>query len=136
MFLYRRNQHHIVTSNNMMEIDTTNSSSNRIDSSDPLRRKSSTSAKVSGHDHQRQIGNIPIGGNVLVPVLLVRFKGHESRSLPSRDYFDELFNGNGISTTNPAGSIRQYFRYASLGTYNGTLLAMFAYLIFYYYYHY
>jgi hypothetical protein len=41
--------------------------------------------------------------------------------LPTRNYFNELFNDPQSGTaTNPVGSIREYLRYASLGKYNGT----------------
>jgi hypothetical protein len=60
------------------------------------------------------------GSNLKVLVLLCRFKDHGNRQLPTRDYFDELFNGEGASDVNPVGSIREWMYSNSLGRYNGT----------------
>lgn len=70
-----------------------------------------------------QQNDVPNEGTVRVLVLLIRFKGHESHKLPSKDYFNELFNYEGPPTKmNPVGSIREYFRFASLGKFNGTYI--------------
>jgi M6 family metalloprotease-like protein len=55
---------------------------------------------------------------VEVLVLLVRVKDEQNTYIPLVSHFEELFNGNGRGATNPAGSIRQYLRYSSLGKYN------------------
>ena len=50
-------------------------------------------------------------------VILLRFKGHENRTLPDREYFEEMFNGYGESKTNPVGSMKEYLRFSSMGRY-------------------
>lgn len=59
----------------------------------------------------------PTTGTVRVLVLLVRFADHTNRELPLRDFFEKIFNGDGISEINPVGSIKEYYRYASVGQY-------------------
>jgi hypothetical protein len=86
---------------------------------DPTRTVSSSFDRTN-HRHRQLIPNV--GDDIKILVLLVRFRGHETRNLPTVEYFRELFNGNEVTTTNPIGSIRQYLRYASLGVYNGTLV--------------
>lgn len=59
------------------------------------------------------------GANLKVLVLLVIYKDEQNIDvLPNREYFETLFNGRGKSGVNPAGSVREYMRYASLGQYN------------------
>ena len=58
-----------------------------------------------------------VGQDFRVLVVLVRFSNHVGRTLPTREYIDELLNGNGTSDINPIGSLKEYFRYASLGKY-------------------
>jgi hypothetical protein len=77
---------------------------------------------------QRQLN--PIKGDLTVLVLLCRFTDFDpTRTLPSRDDIDILFNGrsstvldsaNRSSTINPVGSIREYLYYASMGQYKVT----------------
>lgn len=62
---------------------------------------------------------LSIGKNLKVLVLLCRFSDHGDRELPSRDYYEELFNGSGPSDVNPVGSIREYLYSNSLGRYEG-----------------
>lgn len=62
--------------------------------------------------HGRRLS--PSVGQVRVLVLLVRFKNHKNRALPSQEYFEELFNGGDDSDV---GSIKDYFRFSSLGQY-------------------
>lgn len=50
-------------------------------------------------------------------VILLRFKGHEDRPLPDREYFEEMFNGIGESEVNPIGSMKEYLRFNSMGRY-------------------
>lgn len=69
-----------------------------------------------------------IGRNALPPktwgtqkvlVLLVRFKDHEDRELPSKEDFEFLFNGEGTSDARaPTGTMQDFFRTQSLGRYN------------------
>lgn len=58
-----------------------------------------------------------VGQDFRILVVLVRFSNHVSRELPTREYIEELFNGNGTSDINPIGSVKEYLRYASLGKY-------------------
>lgn len=57
-----------------------------------------------------------VGEALRVLVLLIRFPNHSDRKLPSREYFEELFNGS-PSDVNPVGSISEYLRFSSLGKY-------------------
>lgn len=59
------------------------------------------------------------GNHLKVLVLLCRFSDHANRQLPTRAYYDELFNGAGLSAVNPVGSIRQWMYFNSVGKYNG-----------------
>jgi Immune inhibitor A peptidase M6 len=60
----------------------------------------------------------PNEGDFTVLVLLCKFTDFDnSVPLPTRDDFDVLFNGEGNSTINPVGSIREYLFYASMGKY-------------------
>lgn len=58
-----------------------------------------------------------VGQGIRILVVLLRFSNHADRALPSRDYFDEMFNGNNVSDINPVGSVKEYMRYSSLGKY-------------------
>ena len=58
-------------------------------------------------------------GNIKVLVLLCRFKDHVDHDLPSREYFDELFNGK-RGSVNEVGSIREWLLFASMGNYKVT----------------
>ena len=58
-----------------------------------------------------------VGQEFRVLVVLVRFSNHVGRDLPTREYIDKLFNENGTSDVNPIGSLKEYFRFASLGKY-------------------
>jgi hypothetical protein len=61
-------------------------------------------------------------GTIKVLVVLCRFTDHADRTLPTREYFDELFNGNGAtSDANPIGSVRDWFLANSNGRYDGKL---------------
>lgn len=55
-----------------------------------------------------------VGRNLRILVLLVRFQNHQDRDLPTRDYIEQLFNGGIV---NEVGSIKEYFRFSSLGQY-------------------
>jgi hypothetical protein len=80
-------------------------------------RNNDEAAGLPDNPAERRL-NPSIGSNVKVLVLLVKFKDEKNPNIPSRDHFEELFNGNGRGPINPAGSIRQYLRYSSLGKYN------------------
>lgn len=58
-------------------------------------------------------------GELKVLVLLCRFKDHHDHDLPSREYFDELFNGS-RGSVNEVGSIREWLLFASMGQYKVT----------------
>lgn len=61
-----------------------------------------------------------VGNRLRILVVLLRFKDHVDRVLPPREYFEEMFNGNTgntLSNVNPVGSVKEYFRYSSLGKY-------------------
>jgi hypothetical protein len=73
-------------------------------------------AKAGGGVNGRRLGP-SIGDNVRVLVLLVRFSDHATRTLPQRDYFETLFNSDGVSDMNTVGSIKEYLRYSSMGKY-------------------
>jgi M6 family metalloprotease-like protein len=60
----------------------------------------------------------PSKGNVRILVLLARFKGDEQKELPPREYFEEMFNGQGTSDINLAGSVHEYLRLASIDQYS------------------
>jgi bacillopeptidase F (M6 metalloprotease family) len=62
----------------------------------------------------------PNTGDVKVLVLLCRFRDHVGAKLPSREHFEELFNGNGPSDLNPVGSIKEWLYYNSVGKYRVT----------------
>jgi hypothetical protein len=79
-------------------------------------RNNDEEARLPKQDDRRL--NPTIGSNVKVLVLLVRFKDEQNTDIPPMSHFEELFNGNGRSAINPAGSVRQYLRYSSLGKYN------------------
>lgn len=81
-------------------------------------RKEDEAARLRKLEGPERRLNPSIGNNLKVLVLLVRFKDEQNTDLPPASYFHELFNGNGKSEINPAGSFRQYLRYASLGKYN------------------
>jgi hypothetical protein len=80
-------------------------------------RNNDEQARLPDNPAERRL-NPSIGSNVKVLVLLVKFKGETNTDIPPLSHFEELFNGNGKSPINEAGSIRQYLRYASLGKYN------------------
>jgi hypothetical protein len=64
-------------------------------------------------------------GTIKVLVVLCRFTDHADRILPTREYFNELFNGNGAaSDVNPIGSVRGWFLANSNGRYDGKLWLM------------
>jgi hypothetical protein len=58
-----------------------------------------------------------VGTKLRVLVLLIRFPNHKARNLPTREYFEELFNGSKTDEVNPVGSIAEYLRFSSLGMY-------------------
>jgi hypothetical protein len=80
-------------------------------------RNNDEQARLPDNPAERRL-NPSIGSNVKVLVLLVKFKGETNPNIPPLSHFEELFNGNGKSAINQAGSIRQYLRYSSLGKYN------------------
>lgn len=59
-------------------------------------------------------------GDIKVLVLLCRFRDHVDVDLPSKEYFDELFNGNQTSEINQVGSIKEWLYYNSVGKYRVT----------------
>jgi hypothetical protein len=72
---------------------------------------------------RRRVLEAPRRGNIKVLVLLIRFADHKNRALPSRTYFDALFNGdapNSAVKVNAVGSIKEWMRYNSMGRYKGT----------------
>lgn len=59
-----------------------------------------------------------VGDKIRVLVLLIRFPNHKSRLLPTREYFETMFNGaSNDDEVNPVGSIAEYMRFSSLGAY-------------------
>jgi hypothetical protein len=62
----------------------------------------------------------PNTGEVKVLVLLCRFRDHVGVDLPSKAYFDEMFNGDGPSDLNQVGSIKEWLYYNSVGKYRVT----------------
>jgi hypothetical protein len=59
-----------------------------------------------------------VGDKIRVLVLLIRFPNHKSRVLPTREYFETMFNGvSKDDEVNPVGSIAEYMRFSSLGAY-------------------
>lgn len=65
--------------------------------------------------HGRRLN--PSIGQFKVLVLLIRFSDHVDRVLPTRDYFESLFNGGIQPDVNKIGPIKDWFRYVSLGKY-------------------
>ena len=61
--------------------------------------------------------NPAFGDRIRVLVLLIKFKDHANKEVPPREYYEEMFNGDGVSDINPVGSIKEWFRYNSLGQY-------------------
>lgn len=59
-------------------------------------------------------------GDITVLVLLCRFRDHVDVDLPTREYFEELFNGNTTSDINQVGSIKEWLYYNSVGKYRVT----------------
>jgi hypothetical protein len=57
--------------------------------------------------------NPSIGDNIRVIVLLIKFSDHTTRDLPSREYFEEFFNGEGTEL----GSVKEWMRFNSVGRY-------------------
>ncbi|GAX27244.1 hypothetical protein FisN_13Lh199 [Fistulifera solaris] len=57
--------------------------------------------------------NPSIGDNIRVIVLLIKFSDHTTRDLPSREYFEEFFNGEGSEL----GSVKEWMRFNSVGRY-------------------
>ena len=76
--------------------------------------------KDKSRRHRRRRLNTATGENIRVLVLLVKFKNHANKEVPPREYYEELFNGDGESEINPYGSIKEWFRYNSLGKYRVT----------------
>jgi hypothetical protein len=73
--------------------------------------------------HRRRLLEAPRRGTIKVLVLLIRFADHQNRILPSRTYFDALFNGDALNSpikVNAVGSIKEWLRYNSMGRYKGT----------------
>lgn len=52
-----------------------------------------------------------------VPVVLVRFTDHVDRILPSKEYMEDMFNGDGPGEASTVGSVKEWLRYNSLGRY-------------------
>jgi hypothetical protein len=67
--------------------------------------------------HSRRHLNLSEGGRLRVLVLLIKFSNHANVAVPKREYFEELFNGDGSSSVNPVGSVKEWLRYNSLGKY-------------------
>lgn len=67
------------------------------------------------HGPSRRL-NPSTGRQFRVLVLLIKFP-ENTRELPPREYYDELFNGKGNSEVNPVGSVKEWLRYNSLGKY-------------------
>ena len=73
------------------------------------------SSDVVGQPRRRLVPRT--GTTLKVFVLLVRFTDHASRSLPDPSYFKSLCDGSAPSSTNPVGSLRDYFDNQSDGKY-------------------
>ena len=62
----------------------------------------------------------PSTGVMRVLVLLIKFPEYDESvmgPLPTVEYFEKLLNGNGQSDVVPVGSLKEYFRFGSLGKY-------------------
>lgn len=57
--------------------------------------------------------NPSIGDGLRVIVLLIRFSDHTNRDLPSREFFEDFFNGEGREY----GSVKEWLRFNSVGRY-------------------
>lgn len=68
-------------------------------------------------DHRRLRRLNPAIGKYKALVLLIRFADHKDRQLSSREWIEEVFNGEGPSEANPVGSIKEWLYYQSLGQY-------------------
>lgn len=113
-------------------LNTTDCHNNNNSTEGPCTRygvKQSTNATTTMDAQQRdsRIGGHPLKprlapnmGQFKVLVVLIRFKDHLDRELPTREYYDELFNGPGGTDVNPVGSVRQYLFDNSLGMYDVT----------------
>ena len=67
-------------------------------------------------DQKRRL-NVAHGDGIRVIVLLIKFADHKDMEVPPREYYEELFNGDGQSEVNPVGSVKEWLRYNSLGKY-------------------
>lgn len=68
------------------------------------------------HGKKRSL-NPSIGDNIKVLVLPIKFADHVDREVPTIEYLEEFFNGEGSSETNEVGSVREWLRRNSNGKY-------------------
>ncbi len=61
--------------------------------------------------------NPSVGEGIKVLVLPVKFADHVDREVPTLEYLEEFFNGNGSSEINEIGSVREWLRQNSNGKY-------------------
>ena len=76
-------------------------------------------ARISQNSPERRLQEEPTyvtQGKVKILVLLMRFKDHQNKQLPDRDYYDQLFNGGAV---NPVGSLGEWLYANSAGQYDG-----------------
>lgn len=67
-----------------------------------------------GHKRAERRLNPSIGESIRVVVLLVRFSDHTNKQdLPTREYFEDFFNGEGTEM----GSVKEWLRFNSVGRY-------------------
>lgn len=93
-----------------------------------LRLSSSSSDRVGRHhlqDHRsrhRQLTTFPSTGTLKNLVILMRFKNHENRILPTVQEFEYVLNHNGETDDHhklaPTGSVKDVFRINSYGKFN------------------
>ena len=66
--------------------------------------------------HSRRL-NPSIGEGIKVLVLPIKFADHGDRKVPTKEYLEEFFNGDGSSEVNEVGSVRDWLRRNSNGKY-------------------
>lgn len=68
------------------------------------------------HVNQRRL-NPSVGEGMKILVLPIKFADHLDREVPTMEYLEEFFNGEGTSDVNEVGSIRDWLRRNSNGKY-------------------
>lgn len=68
------------------------------------------------HSRKRRL-NPSVGEGIKILVLPIKFADHRDREVPTKEYLEEFFNGQGSSEVNEVGSVRDWLRRNSNGKY-------------------